>query len=419
MQSTLLPFLYQTRTLGRALGTPSVFNFTRLAHSLRKPQAQKPDNSIPFIWDSAESPGDIADGPARVSTITPSEAQIFKGIFDEIAQGKMTPARKRSSASQADFQDATTPGSEVDRSSSGSKPSGMARSIVEQARVTEFREKFLRRYPQSLQNAAQIALGLYELKPGETDSRKGRFIETDEDDKRTRRERAKYDLARTKELERVESLMNSCETDEALWRVLEKEVFSLPAKLGIMQDTAKPSESKKSKAASRKETESEESAAENGEDEKRIMDVHGPLYSQFISTALGLFETAFAHPSPYVFQILPRVKELGLPSYVLGVSTPFYSRLAKIYWQRFGDANSALDILQEMNSVGLYADKDVTELLGAIRDNLHNCTWGAQGQFVMAMMESPPYDSGLMQRLDGMEEAMRQSLYEAGGYAPR
>lgn len=275
----------------------------------------------------------------------------------------------------------------------------MARSIVEQARVTEFREKFLTRYPKSLRNAAQVALGLYELEPAaETDSSSAVLEIEEADRKRQEEERAKYDLARATERERVDALMAGCATDAALWKVMEKEVFSLPERLGITDKVTKRARKTKSKKAS------------TPEDEKRIMDVHGPLYPHYISYGLSLLETAFTKPSPYIFKVLPRIKELGLPSYVLGVSTPFYARLARIHWERFGDATSALDVIDEMHSTGLYPDEELGEFLAKMRDHLHGCNWGAQGAFVMAMMDSPPYDGGLTQRLETAERRVRSSL---------
>ncbi|KAG5922927.1 hypothetical protein E4U42_005132 [Claviceps africana] len=142
------------------------------------------------------------------------------------------------------------------------------------------------------------------------------------------------------------------------------------------------------------------------------MDVHGPLYPHFIERGLALLDTGFARPSDYAFAILPRVKSLGLPSYVLGVSSPFYTRLARMHWTRFGDAAAALDLLHEMNATGLYADEGARELLAAMRDHLHGCTWGAQGPFVMGMMEAPPYDATLMQRLEEMERQAAESMEE-------
>ncbi|EFY86988.1 hypothetical protein J3458_016163 [Metarhizium acridum] len=466
MSSTLMPFLYQTKTLKRAIRAQPVTQFLRLAHAPPRYKFRRRDNSIPFEWDHDTPYEEMANAPGQQSTITPSEAEIFKGIFDEIAQGKMPVAKKRAPPSE---------GTQIQSENSEEPKRGMARSIVEQARVMEFREKFLGRYPQSLRNAAQVALGLYELEP--SDSLASQMVELEEADQAKWAERARYERARVEERERVDGLMKACTTDGELWAVMEKEVFSLPAKLGIAQRKAVKAKSKKVKDTKKsatntdgentmeptritdskqtgeaaKETErkakgetagntkpkAREESTRNtkpkrtgksaaagkptmqptADEEKRVMDVHGPLYPYFINTAMGLFDSAFARPSDYAFQILPRVKELGLPSYVLGVSTPFYTRLARMHWNRFGDASSALDVLQEMNSAGLYADKDVHDLLITIRDHLHGCTWGAQGPFVMGMMEAPPYDGMLTQRLEEMERYVVQSMSTTGEQA--
>lgn len=419
MSSTLLPFLYQTRTLRRAFAAQPVLALARHAHAhahaTRKSRAPKRDNAIPFEWDHDGAQEELGDVPGQQSTITPSEAEVFKGIFDEIAQGRMPAAKKRPSPADATVQHvAASPadGPGARPPSSFGQTSGMARSIVEQARVTEFRDKFLRRYPQSLRNAAQVALGLYELEPGT--SGQSQMLELDEADEKKWEERARYDRARVEERERVDALMQSCDTDVALWHVMERDVFSLPQKLGIVQTPQAKRKTAKGKnpATAASSADSALTAQQRADEEKRIMDVHGPLYPHFISTGLALFDAAFARPSPFAFEILPRVKALGLPSYVLGVSTPFYSRLARMHWDRFGDASSALDVLREMNSAGLDADDEVSRLLARIRDHLHGCTWGAQGPFVMAMMESPPYDAALTQRLEEMERYARQSRSE-------
>lgn len=388
----------------------------RLMHSTRRPK-KIVDNAIPFQWESKEDQELEGGNPEQISTITPSEAQIFKKIFSEIAEGKMPPVKSRTPAQQS-VTDAPAISGERDGS-------GSARAVVEKARISDFREKFLSRYPKSLQNAAQVALGLYEVKPRDSEStQEAQMIELDGADEATWAERTERELARSQECERVESLMKQCKTDAELWSVMEKEVFSLPEKLHIAQTkrTAKRATKGKKKASRQssalvEDAEAslyeEQSALEMAsQDEERVMDIHGPLYSRFLSTALDLFNSAFARPSPYIFQILPRIKELGLPSFVLGVSTPFYSKLAEVHWHRFGDANSALDMLEEMNSAGLFANKEANGLLSQLRNHLHACTWGGQGPFVMAMMESSEFGNALIQRIEFIERMIAQSSHD-------
>ncbi|CCE31625.1 uncharacterized protein CPUR_05478 [Claviceps purpurea 20.1] len=412
MSSTVLPFLYQTRTIQRAFGsvrTRNVLRFARLVHvPARRGATRKMDETIPFEWDD-NRPQESIDNDVtaeKASTITPSEAEIFKGIFDEIAQSRMPLAKKRPAKAATTTSPSTSPPFEAREPTKG-----MARSLVEQARVQEFREKFLSRYPSSLRSAAQIALGLYELEPNPGSSLgTSRMIELDEADKAKWEERAKYQRLREEERERVDALMKACDTDAALWRVMEAEVFSLPAQLGIVKEPKKKSKGRKSKSAAKSD---DPPPAAEATDRKRSMDVHGPLYTHFIDGGLALFDTAFARPSEYAFEILPRVKSLGLPSYVLGVSSPFYTRLARMHWMRFGDAAAALDILQEMSSAGLYADESTHELLVMMQEHLQGLAWGAQGPFVMGMMDAPPYDASLAQRLEEMEQYAAQSMSEA------
>ncbi|KEY74710.1 hypothetical protein S7711_05461 [Stachybotrys chartarum IBT 7711] len=404
MSVTLLPFLYQTRTLARVLRAPAVAKYMHVSHSPR--QRHLSDDSIPFHWDKPETRHDAAE--PELGTITTMEAKIFKGIFEEIAQGKMLSPKRGAKPGGSAFP-ATT-------SNEASTPDMTSSSIVEQARANEFGDSFLQRYPESLRDAAQVALGKYSDQPQrQRELSEAKMAELAKSEQQRQRQRARLDKLRLAESDRVTALMKACTTDAALWKVMEEEVFSLPSRLGIVQveplkkSIGKPERGTKStKAAAKSEGETEVEP----ESTKLSMDVHGPLYPQFISLGLELFDTAFSRSSPYVFQLLPRVKELGLPSYVLGVSTPFYARLARIHWDRFGDASSAVDVLQEMHSVGLYADGNVSDLLARIKEHMHACSWGRQGQFVMAIMGAPPYNGSLTQRLEGMGEYVRQSRKE-------
>lgn len=423
MSSTLLPFLYQTRTIQRAWRCRTAVSFVRLAHANRGPTEKKKTEAVPFDWGGEEPPeeyrggkkfyGDMSHEAMRGdkrNTLSPTEAQVFKRIFDEIAEGKMPaarPSRRRREEEQADHSPWLT---------------GQPRSLVEHARMSEFREKYLSRSPTSLRNAANKALGMFELAPSEE-----AIEQMSEEDKKAWAERLRYRKMREDEKRRVEGLMRDCRTDFALWEVMQKEVFSLPEKLGL-RPKSKASAPKRRRAKAAKEPKEEEQLAEQNaadetktpeasvstvgkeEGEKVIMDVQGALYSAYLIHGLQLFDTGFTRPSPFAFQILPHVKSLGLESYVLGVSTPFYATLAGLHWDRFGDATSALDVIQEMSSTGLYVNQEVIALLGRIREHLTSCTLGLQGPFVSAMMEAPPYDGALMHRIDQIERFERDPV---------
>ncbi|KAF4981978.1 hypothetical protein FZEAL_2324 [Fusarium zealandicum] len=402
MSRNLLPFLYQTRTLQFAYRRPATFLFAQraAASTVIKRPPRKVDNSIPFEWDDAEQ-ANIHEPPEQQGTLTPTETEIFKSIFDDISQGRLPKAKKRpqSAEEQAD----ETP-QEPAQADAGEERFG--NTFVEQARDAQFGDEFLKRYPTSLRKAAENALGKFELAPARPKLRE--MTELDEAEAKQIAEAARFEKIRASEKKRVHALMQACKTDVELWGVMEDEVFALPGKLGIVQqvNNEMPKKVRRPRTLMRKsvaELVAATQQSETPEKEKRVMDVHGPLYSHYLTTGLGLFDTGFAKPSLLAFNILPRIKGLGLSSYVLGVSTPLFAKLAEIHWNRFGDAIAALDALDEMKSVGLYPNQEVEELVEQIGEHLHSCTWGAQGPFVMAMMESPPYDASLTARLEYWE----------------
>lgn len=405
MSPSLMPFLYQTRTLQRVWRAPVNLRFAKVqvARSCRRGYAKssKDDNSIPFDWGDEAPPesfkkgwrdsGDQDSAAIPSSTITPTEAHVFKGIFDEIAQGKMPSTSTKRRPLQG--------GGGASEREVEPLAGLRSTSIVEQARMNEFRDNVLSRFPEDLRNAAHVALGLFETKSG------SEFIEVEQESEEQRLERLKYERIREEEKTRVDELMKACDTDFALWRVMEKEVFSLPQKLGIV--TAQEAADETVGGAS--------SNLGAEEEQKRVMDVHGPLYSHFLNQGLALFDSGFARPSSLALEILPRVKALGLPSYVLGVSTPFYAALARIHWDRFGDASTALDVIDEMNKIGLFANEDVQDLLYRMRSDIYVCSLGSQGSFVTAMMEAPPFDGALLERLDDLARMAEHSLSRSDG----
>ncbi|KAH7122937.1 hypothetical protein EDB81DRAFT_813272 [Dactylonectria macrodidyma] len=429
MPPNFLPFLYRTRTLQRVCRRPSAFLLVQRAGVATRPNApsanpNQADRSIPFEWDNEELAKEhqsTVEADAQPSTITPSEEDVFKGIFDEIAQGRMPKPKMR-----PEFSNTRTDRRQrglIDGAQSGeSGGQAMASSIVDQARDSKASEEFLQRYPQSLQTAAKVALVKFELAPNRP--KLSSMIGLDEAEAKQMAEWKRYDEIRNKEKERVDALMKACQSDVELWHVMEAEVFSLPLRLGIAEvPPVKPvkKQYKKYKKSKKQPVEEEpvakqlEPAPSPAEEvDPMIMDVHGPLYPHYLATGLGLFDSAFSKPSPLAFNILPRVSSLGLPSYVLGVSTPLFHKLAQIHWNRFGDLVSAVEALEEMRSVGLYSDIDIDNLLTQFREQLHGCAWGAQGPFVMAMTEIPPYDNSLSGRIEELVNYTLHSLKEQG-----
>ncbi|KAJ4206175.1 hypothetical protein NW767_003423 [Fusarium falciforme] len=412
MSRNLLPFLYQTRTLQFACRRPVSLLVAQKAGIITKnKRSKRPDNSIPFEWDDAEQANSHIT-PEQEGTLTPTESEIFKSIFDEIAQGRLPKAKKRPESAEGQ---AELTSQRPAKETSGEEFS--EGSLVDQARSAQSDPNFLKQFPASLQNAAQAALGKFKLAPARPRLRD--LAELDRAEAKQMAVWAQYESIRETEKLRVETLMKACQTDVELWEVMEDEVFSLPGKLMIGSSDARKErkERKKQKMAAKRageETAVEETATKAEQplmlkDGKRVMDIHGPLYPHYLSTGMKLLDTAFLKPSILALNIIPRVKDLGLSSYVLGVSTPLFAKLADIHWRRYGDATAALDALDEMQSVGLHPNEEVEKLVEEISSHLHSCTWGAQGPFVMAMMESPPYDASLTTRLERWERVIAKS----------
>src|SRR5687768_3021390 len=122
MASTMLPFLYQTRTLQRFARAPMRRYFSQTAQVSARRYDPSHD-AIPFDGP-IDGLGDNTKSSAGSTTMTLSEAEVFKSIFDDISQGNL-PRPSKSRAKLLD-QDAGN----LD-SSAGSLTSS---SLVEQAR---------------------------------------------------------------------------------------------------------------------------------------------------------------------------------------------------------------------------------------------------------------------------------------------
>ncbi|KJR87545.1 uncharacterized protein SPSK_01641 [Sporothrix schenckii 1099-18] len=162
-------------------------------------------------------------------------------------------------------------------------------------------------------------------------------------------------LARRKRQQKMELAMLSKKTDFALWQYMEEHVFSLVDELGIGKDKAKasasaPATEKKSRRISSK------------------LAANGPLYPALLLHGQRLLDSHFrgGTTSPLALAVLPRVKALGLASYVLGASTPLYNHLLGIRWLRQGDATAVFALLSEMQRAGLPFDQGTLNLVKSI-----------------------------------------------------
>ncbi|KXJ89294.1 hypothetical protein Micbo1qcDRAFT_165352, partial [Microdochium bolleyi] len=264
------------------------------------------------------------------------------------------------------------------------------------------RSKALLKFPPELRAAASKALNAFD--PHEPagvaaagGSAKANALEAEEEEgwkapAHSFMRTVEVEAKRLPERQRVERAITNAKTDHELWAVLEQEVFTFPFRFGLASHPLPepaPMPKKGRKSAKQLERERAEQAAaqaaadlakatqqarladiiddvnlDNSGDggaatspltsdpsittERLSLYVYGPLYPAYLLLALRRLDSAFALPSPLVFNLLPRIKELGLESYVLGISTPFYNELLDIYWRRRGDLSGMLALLEEM-----------------------------------------------------------------------
>ncbi|KAI3545556.1 hypothetical protein CSPX01_04862 [Colletotrichum filicis] len=395
MATTLTPFLYQTRTILRA--SVSVRSLSTTAGRLHP--RSRGSQSIPFEWDGpAQERPDIPSGPdgERKSTITPTERQVFRAIFDDIAKrGGQVPPQ------------AATPGAADDAAASSSQ--------VETEPESGSRDAILRKYPPALRRAAEVALGMRQVQGDQLTSSRISFkpeeeLESDLEEA-AKLEAARRD-ARAQEAVRLQALLDQCNTDVEVWNVLERDVFSMVARLGISEDKQRqPDPEKKAKPSLHKKS------SKKAQPDALSMDSHGPLYSMHLLQGLKTLDQSFAHSSPLALNVLPRIKELGLASYVLGVSTPFYNELASILWYRHGDTQAVLAVLDEMQFAGLFYDMQTLRLIDTIELALDSFRGGKLGVFSQAVGTMPGYNLDVKSRVARYARRVRHSLRERRGSA--
>lgn len=485
--TTLTPFLYQTRTLSHFSRCRPIHAASLHTTAIR-PRYSLGGDDIPFDLppDVANARRNLDPDPHTSDTVTPSERQIFEKIFREIsnkrlvaksrlnaavpeqAQGdKKARGQKTAEASKKKQEPAAMKGflasfqssapSSVEKSPHVTIQSIMAAAAADQQEALQGspaladgsfeskhplsqtfsaadRQEALMRFPPTLRRAARTALGLLDPAPPNAFTVEGDDgiplgvdpVEHVSKKKAAVARSVRVEAKRREERLRIRTLMNQATTDFELWQVVEKEVFPLVMRLGIVEPPPnpdfKPKETFK-KAAKRGrprknavvEVEDEtvstaevEGLAEQTAEQKKqakagelAMEIYGPIYPQLLLESLEMLGKKFTRPSPYAFHILPRIKQLGLTSYVLGISTSFYNSLMELMWTRLGDGTGVINLLEEMRHAGVYFDEGTRSVLGKI----YNCYTDAErgraegARFTAVMMRQPEYEPLLATRL--------------------
>jgi hypothetical protein len=428
MKSSLMPFLYQTRTIQQ-----------HAASGRRWPQSEQPNpkttsDHVPF--EHTKDLKELDDTSDVETTITNTEKAVFERLFTNIPIEGKTPKSTRDIKSEADTITKTKPAASM---------SAMPTSTDHAPRIDPTA------FPVPLQRMAATAAQKLQTQQEEA------FRKQENDIMTTAWQRAKAGQEKRRqadplekeimvERERVLSRIAKAKTDVELWQVLEGEVFSkiealdlddtrsntkvelqaakarvdvqifnARVKLKAARKAAKKSEKEAvntveilettdrtalenaevriqapvvQKRRTRKATPEERVAraeAKLAEYEEKMNDIRsmkiepqqqepknaelsliGPNYSIFLTTAIVTLRTNFP-TSTLPFTILPRLKSLGRGSYALGASTPLYNELIKAVWHSYTDFRFIDELLQEMDNGGLEFDQNTLDILEEIR----------------------------------------------------
>ncbi|KAI0402301.1 hypothetical protein F4802DRAFT_376426 [Xylaria palmicola] len=433
MSFTLTPFLYQTRTILRVPAHRASAAMTGSFHAT----ARHSGDSIPFDFEIRPPGADKPADDAPTGTITPSERRVFERIFADIESRGLKPV----------IEDDNPPSPDATANSDASRSVML---IMRRAAIDAHQEspttvaapslltgaakdpaKALLRFPPQLREAAgramktiqdQLTSEISDGKPsanasraaGEEDDIAGEAGEEWQASTDSLDRAIELDAKRRPERARIEGLIMSAPSDFELWDVLEKEVFTMPFRLGIMKSKNVPGFGGHDGAepgSAILEDDATQTLPDEGE--KLSMYVHGPLYPAYLLLALRRLDTGFHAPSPLVFSLLPRIKELGLESYILGVSTPFFNELLTIYWRRRGDLSGMLDLLEEMRHCGIYFDNQTSRILQHAEATVFHLTTGlARSGFGRALMMMPEYEKAQRERIRHWHTAVEISLQE-------
>jgi Mtf2 family len=361
----------------------------------------------------------------RGSTITIAERHAFQKIFSDIFEN----SQRLSSNKEALF---STDNIEMDagpgnQHKAKSKLDNILTNAMrrERAGTREAAEAAVERYPPALRAAAARAMGLIddEANYEEATSREGKLLDTEE-----------LEALREPERARVEGLMKNAKSDFELWEIMEKEVFTLIARLGLedaprAQDAAVPQRANKKKgrkkstieAVSEEEAPSKPKQSLVSEPDNGVspLSLYGPLYPSYLLLGLRLFDRGFTKPSPLALSILPRIKSLGFISHVLGASTQFYNELLRIYRYRQDDFRGMFNLLTEMEHSALEVDEETLEIVLDVMRTQFSVRRGEKGSAIRALWSMPEFmpnkfrvwRDSIQCTIDEREEAKNQFRY--------
>ncbi|KAF8247715.1 hypothetical protein K440DRAFT_661231 [Wilcoxina mikolae CBS 423.85] len=358
--SSLLPFLYQTRSISHSPilrgGGPTPHSSTDIPFDLTPPEPAEETDPFAYLYKapqkdhlrpsqfrpplasgSSKRERQIGASEYRSSSITLREREIFTKIFESIlstpnASTKTQPTATSTDASpQARHLPPPPSLSELftstigPQSSTGSDVSfGPQQRVIDREGGTEAMEYASRiaQYPPSLRAAAARAAGLQNW---------GAAPET---------------TMGSPELEALKKDLRACNSDVAILKWLEKNAYTLPL------DHSSP---------------------------------QAILYAELLCEAMDLFRNVY-NDLGSVVAIFERAKKLGAESYVLGCTCAVYNRALAAVWDGFADLQRVRDLVEEMRVNAVGGDMTTVDILRRVCTDVEAAFDGNRGELAAMMV---------------------------------
>ncbi|KAL8915530.1 MAG: hypothetical protein Q9171_000095 [Xanthocarpia ochracea] len=384
---TLLPFLYQTRTIRSPAQPPRIqryFNTSR-ARKVHTVKSDRIRDAIPFEEDTdargnddqirhldedsgaddlfATSSEYSPSRPLRNSTITATEKAVFERIFKEISDDASKKAVQEDDPLENSFED--------DEPLHGDAYSDLNaifdRAILKTERAIQQQspragadrkhpDQFSRNFITALDavGATHKALRIAIARSGEIDKN--------------------IQASVAENNRRVMKKISEAKTDMEIWNVLETDVFTLIKKYESQrkdrEEQDKPKKRKRGgslskadvEAAAAKEKKQSLQAREKSFQQAETEAVLSSNYGDYCLAAMRTLRRTYP-ASPYLMNLLPTIKRLGPISHVLAGSVDLYNEILFLLWSQYSDLHGMADLITEMGNQGIESNEITLKIL--------------------------------------------------------
>ncbi|KAJ3988846.1 hypothetical protein F5890DRAFT_1489576 [Lentinula detonsa] len=149
-------------------------------------------------------------------------------------------------------------------------------------------------------------------------------------------------------LDRKKEAMDLCDTDQELLEWAVREVFDESQKLEIASREALQTNANKKGSV------------------ESLPVLQSPIYPHIIAHLMRTFRDKY-HDPHLALTIFDHARNLSIPSYVFGCTTPAYNELIETKWRHFHDLKGVHEALQEMIVNGVDIDNNTRKIVDGLR----------------------------------------------------